>query len=943
MKTIERLLLTWLLLLGSALVVADVAAREIPPREAAPNDESEYRRFTLENGLRVVLLSDPKLNKSSASMVVGVGSLSDPRERFGLAHFLEHMLFLGTEKYPDESEYGNYLKTNGGYSNAYTSRDHTNYHFEIRHEAFEGAIDRFAQFFIAPLFTPEFTEREINAVHSEYQKNLESDNWREFQLTLSLLRPDHPANKFNIGNRDTLGGTTQEELKKFYREYYSANQMVLALVGKDSLDQMEAWTREYFSAIENRELPDLRFPSDLLEPMSKLRVAYVEPVKDMRQLSLAFPLPGTRAQWPHKSAELIGFVLGYEGEGSLLSALKAEGLATSLGAGANSESFDYGFFGADIGLTPLGLEKQDRVLELFFAAIAEMKRSGFPHYLFEERKALARLNERYADKGEGADRAVALANAAREYGLEVAERVGYLWLEPDPAGYTALLDRLVPENMLVVVSAKGVPTDRTEPYFGTRYSYAEIEGARFEALKNPPRVAAIHLPKPNPFIPEQAELIALRPVRLIDEPGTSLYYLQDIEFERPMVAQIHRFVLPRSMGTLENSVLLRFYEACVNEALNEVSYAAATAGLNVRVAAALEGVFVAIGGYDESADRLMEAVTANLLDFQLSEARFEAIKDRLVRGLRNFPRADAWQILLETRRAAVREFHFRPDEQLAVAEGVTLADVRAFAGRLFARGRLESLVHGNVDAAQAIASTRAVAETLRHAPAPADDLLRRRLLQQPAGESLVTTEKFVVNNSAYRQEFLLGNDEPEIRAATLALSNFMGEPFYGEMRTRQQLGYIVFGGAGPEETTNFAYFIIQSGDHPADELQKRAEAFIAGLPEMLKNVSDDAWRMIVEGVRAQLEEKDKTIAERANRLFGLAYDYSGDWNRRGATLAALDGLTRERAVEILEAAFDPETMRKRTFLGFSRDHEPAAPIEASFTERGSWKAKREYR
>ncbi|HEX9781429.1 MAG TPA: insulinase family protein [Opitutaceae bacterium] len=940
MMKFDRFILVLVLLLALAPLVR---AAEIPPREKAPNDDSEYRRLVLDNGLEVILLSDPKLNKSAAAMAVGVGSLSNPKERQGLAHFLEHMLFLGTEKYPDEAEYGNFLRSNGGYSNAYTASDHTNYHFEIRHEALEGALDRFSQFFIAPLFTPEFTEREMNAVNSEYQKNLENDSWREYMLLLSLLREGHPASGFSIGNRETLAGTSQEELLTFYREHYSANQMALAITGKAGLDQLEAWAREYFSAISNRDLPQLRYPSDVLAPEKALRVALIEPVKDLRQLGMNFPLPGTREMWPGKSVELISFILGYEGEGSLLSALKAEGLATTLAAAAHDESADYGFFSVDVGLTPAGMENRSRVLGRFFATVAGMKREGYPHYLFEERRALARLDEEYADKGDGASRAVALANRVREYGLEIAEREPFLWLEPDPEGYMRLLGELRPDNMLVSVMVRGVPTDRTERYFDAKYSYQEITGTAFDALLDPPAVASIHLPKPNPFIPMDASLLAIRPTRLIDEPATSLYYLQDIEFERPMAAQIHRFVLSRSMGRLKNAVMLRFYEACVNEALNEISYAAAAAGLKLSVSAALDGVQVSIDGYDESADKLVEAVAANLLDFKLSEDRFVAIKDRLVRDLRNFTRADAYLILRETRRAVVSEFYFRPDEQLPAAEKVTLTGVREFAGTLFRQGKLESFVHGNVTPDEAIGATRKLAATLKHTGVTADQLLRRRLLVQSKGEALLGTEKLVVNNSAFRQEYLLGGDEPEIRAATLVLANFVGEPFFTELRTRQQLGYIVGGGAGAEERTHFAYFIIQSGEHPADELQARAEAFIAGLPEMLQSIPEEAWEMIVAGAKSKLEEEDKTIAERAARLFGLAYDYVGDWSRRKDNIAALDALTRERAVEILATALDPANFGKRTFLGFSRDHEPKAPLTNDFADRAKWKSKHLYR
>ena len=137
-----------------------------------PLDKSESRKLVLENDLKVILIRDPKFNKSAASLVVGVGSLSDHGTRQGMAHFLEHMLFMGTEKFPGVDEYQKYIADNGGRRNAYTSRDHTNYYFDVNHDALEGALDRFSQFFVAPLFTEEYTEREMNAVHSEFQKNL---------------------------------------------------------------------------------------------------------------------------------------------------------------------------------------------------------------------------------------------------------------------------------------------------------------------------------------------------------------------------------------------------------------------------------------------------------------------------------------------------------------------------------------------------------------------------------------------------------------------------------------------------------------------------------------------------------------------------------------------------------------------------------------------------
>ena len=157
---------------SALLSISSVFSNEDVDIMKHPQDKTNYLEKTLENGLKVVLCSDPTLSVSSVSMNVGVGSLNDPKEYEGMAHFLEHLLFLGTEKYPDVDEYKKYISMHGGSSNAYTATDHTNYHLQISHEALEGAIDRFAQFFIAPLFDAQYIDKERRAVHSEFKKIL---------------------------------------------------------------------------------------------------------------------------------------------------------------------------------------------------------------------------------------------------------------------------------------------------------------------------------------------------------------------------------------------------------------------------------------------------------------------------------------------------------------------------------------------------------------------------------------------------------------------------------------------------------------------------------------------------------------------------------------------------------------------------------------------------
>ena len=135
--------------------------------DTSASDNRQVRHIKLDNKLEALLFHDPETTKAGAGLDVHVGCALDPKTRQGLAHFCEHMLFMGSEKYPGENEYNEHVQKSGGYDNAYTSLTSTNYQFEVSTEGFESTLDMFAQFFIKPLFNEGSVEREMKAVDSE--------------------------------------------------------------------------------------------------------------------------------------------------------------------------------------------------------------------------------------------------------------------------------------------------------------------------------------------------------------------------------------------------------------------------------------------------------------------------------------------------------------------------------------------------------------------------------------------------------------------------------------------------------------------------------------------------------------------------------------------------------------------------------------------------------
>ena len=221
-------------------------------------DKRTYRNLVLANGMKVLLISDPQTDKAAAALDVASGSGDDPQQFQGLAHFLEHMLFLGTQKYPKPGEYQSFISDNGGSHNAFTSLEHTNYFFDIDPHQLKPALERFSQFFIAPLFNEDFVKREKNAVHSEYQARIRDDGRRQWDVLRELFHEKNPAAKFSVGSLTTLADksdmTVRDALLAFYNQHYSANTMTLVVLGRESLPELEGMVQQLFSAVPDRKL-----------------------------------------------------------------------------------------------------------------------------------------------------------------------------------------------------------------------------------------------------------------------------------------------------------------------------------------------------------------------------------------------------------------------------------------------------------------------------------------------------------------------------------------------------------------------------------------------------------------------------------------------------------------------------------------------------------------
>lgn len=914
-----------------------------------PLDKSKSKSFVLENGLKVHLISDPSFNVSAASVSVEVGSLDNPTERQGLAHFLEHMLFLGTEKFPDVDEYSTYLKNYGGYSNAYTAPDHTNYQFQVLPDGFEGALDRFSQFFISPLFTEEYTEREVNAVNSEHQKNIMNDYRRLYRIPNLFAKKGHPETKFATGNLETLGNTSREELIAFYEKYYSANRMGLALLSTHSLDEMEKLTKEYFSNIKNSNRSKNTYDPNFYEKKETFRLVQVEPVKDIRDLTLMFPLPGIRQLYKSKPGRQFGSILGYEGKGSLLSYLKKKGWASTLSAGAGSITNDYASASIRIGLTEEGLSNYKEVLISTFSYLELMKKKQRPKYIFEQLKSIASLEEVFSNKGEGMWRATDLANEIMMYPIQDAGRVNYIYKDSKPKDYKNLLSHINPQNMLVTIAAKGVKVDKTEHFYQTKYSYSE-DSSFYKQLIGVEVNDEFTLPEANPFIPKNASVprrefkTDVFPELISEEKGHKLYFGQDHQFLRPKGVISFKVLLPKSIMSLKHRVYSRLYTACVNESLNEISYPAKDAGLNYSVKEGYEGIYIDVSGYTESSMVLLETVFEHLVDFTISKDQFSAIKDEIIRNYKNFPLSDAHQQTRELAPDILNNVKYTWGESLDIAEKATIEEVEEYSKSLYDKTFIEAMVYGDFQKTQAEAAITLFENKTKTKGVDRDETFELAYLEMEKPEDIQYVNKLLVNNSCFFRQYVLGEDSPITRAKAMVIDKALQQPFYTEMRTNQQLGYIVWSYTRNIKETYYLNFLIQSGVYPADELDKRADNFIsASAEDNIEKMDSSTFNQIVESCIEQLEKNPMSISEKATKYKTAIFEYELNYKRDEETILALKELKKEEVLKELQKVISPKTRKMINLLSFAQNHKEKSKKSSSFKNLEEWKASRSYK
>jgi len=959
-------------------------------------DPREYQHAVLENGLRVVNIWDPNTTQAAVSVAVTVGSFSDPEGFDGLAHLTEHAMFLGSENYPQQSGFDIWLAQHGGSSNAYTAEEQTVYYVSTSEKAFEQCLRRFADVFRAPLFNASWIWDEVRAVDSEHNKNRKSQEWQVHQLINFMAADGSQMGRFHTGNEHTLRRTNKEKLASKIQGFFSANycppRMRLVTFGPQSLEEQLAKARATFGNIPRgtcrTEAPSFESP-EAFPQRSLQKMLRMQGMSTMPELHLVFPMANLQPWARNNPTVYLQHVLAYGGDNSLLLALRDRlGVASSVSVSAEDASAGSKVT-VSMSLLPEGVEKLPVVLDAFFAFLNRARNSTLAQKseVLRSLAETAQLGYDWAALEDATHAVYYMADDMTKFGPSELMVAGSLILEQDVQKVEALLERLRPERMNVVLVDgsnseywREPPDDaRPLPHYDVNYTARPLELSfpewkRWLAPEDLERLP-VSLDQRLAEVKPTAALNLLVPGAIEGLPRVSLTpratagagVLGELWGQSPRklasnlsLAELwHRegWILRHPRLTAQLSLRGAQHEAdatdvvaseiglrMLSELLSARLAHLAETGTSFKVAAGHAGFSLRLSSFAEKATEHFAQVLQQLLHPQEEAADAARRLERLAREL---------QLELEDHSEAAINVAVREREVLLSPNLYSRAEMlNALRGRNLSAGEaLQSLAQrrqGNLSATGLVMGSCSPEDAVRLQETllkqldvgsqveliPTNSSERVERVLRPAGPvELRGRNPRGDSSNVMLMSILVGTTSIQQRVLLSLIADVLFQTAFAVLRTQLQLGYEVGGTVSAISNVLTVSCYVQSEVASPDLSEQHCEKVLSvDMPLALEQIGDDDFKSLKESFRLALLQPPLSTTEEEDRfwtpiLLGRCFEVTQ------TMLEYLESVKLSDVVAAWRGAVMPEKVREKVVIKlFGSNHQHQIDREPELSE-----------
>ncbi len=886
------------------------------------------------------------LSASYVSLAVRAGHFFDPDNCQGLAHLLEHMLFMGSRHLPKPNELNDFIERHGGSLNAWTGTEYANYHFSCERQSLTQTLPAFANAIRQPLIDVETMLNEMRSIDAEFKFKRKDDLRRLYQIHKETCNPAHPFSKFSVGNDETLRQHQPNELramlKAFHNQFYCARNMCLSIITPLPAMQVKELVEQSFGSFAKGKLAREDWPALYTSEQLGIEIA-IKPLQQARRLIVTFALPGLHNDFKTKPLNYISHLLGDEGEGSLLASLKNKGWANNLIAGSGIEGDDFKDFNISFQLTSKGLVQREEVITVLFSYLELVKASIDEPWRFHEKAQLSTLANQYDENIKPMSVVCDYAQYLFMYAPDDISRFHTIVDSFDRDLIATALSYFTPENMRIKVIAPEVETDRTCNFYHAEYRISPLSESLLSRLQAPQPMNDLALPPPNPYLGGDYQLTLPEegkgtPHCIIDKPGKQLWFAQDQQFHSPKGDIYLSFDIPAFCDSLKHVAIKRIWLATLNDYLQAKHYRAEIAGLHYRIYGHQAGLTLHTRGFTNQQCLLAEQLLAAIMRFTPDEATFEHHKAMQRQSLQNTLLNKPTNRLFSRLSVLIQRNTQAPIELLDALDEVSYTSLRSTLKTALDSYYVEGLLHGNWSASQA----HNFADTVDKATADAKGLpLSRAVSQLPVGAPFYHEVGCEHEDASVVLYLQAPTAELQDTAMCMLLEQMLAAPFFNVLRTERQLGYIVGTGYVPHNQHPGIAFYVQSPSYGPFHL---LEAMTSFLYQQLDEIEfyRHYWPTIQQNLLKQLQEHDLSLPMKSQRLWVSLGIKDRGFNRNAQLAAQVSQLTFEDIQAYAQSLADRSLFGELVLYSRGKFDGINAPSDRSINSIASFKQRIPY-
>ncbi|MBU3002025.1 insulinase family protein [Paraglaciecola arctica] len=836
-------------------------------------DNRQFNHIKLANGLRVLLVQDPNSIKSACSITFNVGHFDDDKDCHGISHLLEHMLFLGNSNYPRPNEFNDFVSTHGGCVNALTGTEYTSFFYDIACEYEQQALIHLRAMFDKPLFNPALIEKEINAIDSEFLLKQKDDLRRLYQVHKETCNPNHPFSQFSVGNKETFAPFTveqlQQKLQRLFHGFYQPQNACLCLVSQHDLSITEGYVRKLFSdwtgncKLTRDAQPALYLASNLGVQINIL------PLQKAKRMILTFALPEQRTHYRSKPLSVLSHILGDEGKGGLLHFYKAQDWATNLSAGGGIEGSTFKDFNINLQLTDKGITHSDAVITALFSYIQLIKDCGIEPWRIKETATLNQLMWDFPDQAKAIDEASHFSQAMFEYPIHHLVAGEHILDKPDVGIVLQMLEFFCPQNMRIKAVNPSVNVTQTAKWYQTPYSVESISTQRIKHFMSGQWRSSFMLPKANQFLPtcktsQPVNKNYVLPKKIVCENGLDFWYGQDHKFKQPKGDCFLTFDCPAINEGVQLTTAKRLWVALLNEKLNQKYYQANLAGMHFHFYPHQGGFSLQTNGFSANQLEFCTNLLTKIVIHEDFSSSFAQVKAKQYQGLSNTVLNKPINRLFTTLAVIMQQQNQASSDMIQVMENLTLDDVESTKTKLLNQFHLEGMMYGDwsqEEANQVSVDIKAFRKRHKHS-----QKIHRGVADIRHNKAISFEVECQHKDPAVVIYFQAPDASLKNVALTILAEQLLATPFFNQLRTEQQLGYLVGSGYIPYNQHPGIGFYIQSPQHSAEYLIDAIHLFLQQITENIDQFNH-IWDPLKKGVIKQLMEKDTNLSMKSQRLW----------------------------------------------------------------------------